>query len=161
MSKSLYIFDVDGTLRMCNVPGQPCPNSPGEWEVIEQALPWFRRTHWQSTRIAFVSNQGGAGLGLLEETVARRMLRDLWNVLLPEHVQGYIYMCPHRPKAGCDCRKPKPALVLSAIADLGGNRSTTILVGDLDSDRLCAEAAGVDFSWAWDFFGTSQQRWPR
>jgi len=34
--KKLVIFDADGTLRRCTVPGQPCPNTPNDltlWKV--------------------------------------------------------------------------------------------------------------------------------
>lgn len=33
-TKKLIIFDADGTLRRCTVPGQPCPNKDGEWELM-------------------------------------------------------------------------------------------------------------------------------
>ena len=30
-----------------------------------------------------------------------------------------VVYCPHRPDQACDCRKPKPGMLLSAAADLG------------------------------------------
>jgi phosphoglycolate phosphatase-like HAD superfamily hydrolase len=29
----------------------------------------------------------------------------------------------------------------------------TIFIGDMETDRQAAEAAGVKFIWAWEFFG--------
>lgn len=36
-TKKLIIFDADGTLRRCTVPGQPCPNKADEWELMPGA----------------------------------------------------------------------------------------------------------------------------
>ena len=40
-----------------------------------------------------------------------------------------------------------------------GCPNETTFVGDLDTDRLAAEAAGVNFQWAWDFCGKSKHEW--
>ncbi len=60
------------------------------------------------------------------------------------------YYCPHHSEAGigslgvdCDCRKPKPGLLLRAAADLGIDLSVSVLVGDSPSDIEAADAAGV------------------
>lgn len=44
----------------------------------------------------------------------------------------------------CDQRKPHPAPLLHAIGALGASRSQSLLVGDSDVDRACADAAGVE-----------------
>lgn len=44
----LIMFDADGTLRRCTVPGQPCPNNPDEWELmpnIKETLQLFKIEH--------------------------------------------------------------------------------------------------------------------
>lgn len=60
------------------------------------------------------------------------------------------YYCPHHPGVGlgtlrldCDCRKPKPGMILSAASDLQLDLSACILVGDKSSDIAAASAAGV------------------
>lgn len=60
------------------------------------------------------------------------------------------YYCPHHPDAGvgvlqldCDCRKPKPGMLLSAGFDLQLDLSASLLVGDKLSDLAAATAAGV------------------
>lgn len=64
-----------------------------------------------------------------------------------------IFICPHHPdkgfegeiaayKVNCDCRKPKPGLLLQAAAKYNIDLSESFMVGDSDNDRKAAEAAG-------------------
>ena len=60
------------------------------------------------------------------------------------------YFCPHHPVAGvgeglrdCDCRKPKPGMLLAAAARFGIDLGASVMVGDSDSDAAAAAAAGV------------------
>ena len=59
-------------------------------------------------------------------------------------------MCPHHPTEGgppyrmvCDCRKPKPGLLLRAASDLGLDLARSTLVGDKGSDLVAAHAVGA------------------
>ena len=64
-----------------------------------------------------------------------------------------IYYCPHHPHKGyegevpelkfdCDCRKPKPGMLLKAAEDFHIDLSASYMVGDGDDDVLCALNAG-------------------
>ena len=61
-----------------------------------------------------------------------------------------IYYCPHHSidgigefKVDCECRKPKPGMLLNAIEDLNIDVEASILVGDKVSDLQAGIAAGV------------------
>lgn len=58
------------------------------------------------------------------------------------HVDG-IYHCPHHPDEGCECRKPKPALVLRAAADMGVALAESYVVGDRLHDVQLGRNAGT------------------
>ena len=69
------------------------------------------------------------------------------------YVDG-IYICPHHPDKGfegerpeykidCDCRKPKPGLLLQAAKDFNIDLSQSIMIGDRDRDVEAGEAAGL------------------
>ncbi len=45
-----------------------------------------------------------------------------------------IYHCPHRPDAGCRCRKPALGLLVQAAADLDFDPRQAFVIGDKDSD---------------------------
>ena len=64
-----------------------------------------------------------------------------------------IYVCPHHPDKGfegerpeykfdCNCRKPKPGLLLQAAKDFNIDLSQSIMIGDSDRDVEAGEAAG-------------------
>lgn len=64
-----------------------------------------------------------------------------------------IYFCPHHPHKGydgeivelkidCECRKPKPGLLLKAATDFNIDLSQSWMIGDGENDVLAGEAAG-------------------
>lgn len=64
-----------------------------------------------------------------------------------------IYICPHHPDKGfegerpeykfdCDCRKPKPGLLLQAAADFNIDLSQSYMIGDSDRDVEAGRNAG-------------------
>lgn len=64
-----------------------------------------------------------------------------------------VYVCPHHPHKGykgeiselkidCDCRKPKPGMLLKAAKDLNIDIGTSYMIGDSDIDVQAGEAAG-------------------
>jgi D-glycero-D-manno-heptose 1,7-bisphosphate phosphatase len=53
-----------------------------------------------------------------------------------------IYTCPHDDADGCECRKPKPGLLLRAARDLGIDLAESFLIGDRAKDVACGRAAG-------------------
>lgn len=65
-----------------------------------------------------------------------------------------IYYCPHHPDKGypeerpeykivCDCRKPKPGMLLKAASDWNIDLSESYMIGDSDRDIQAGHAAGV------------------
>jgi histidinol-phosphate phosphatase family protein len=54
-----------------------------------------------------------------------------------------IYVCPHDDKDNCNCRKPKPGLLLDAQKDYNLDLSKCYMVGDSQSDVEAGQNAGV------------------
>jgi D-glycero-D-manno-heptose 1,7-bisphosphate phosphatase len=54
-----------------------------------------------------------------------------------------VYCCPHRAKDDCECRKPKPGIVLAACKDLSLDIAKCYLLGDTGaSDMILAHSIG-------------------
>ncbi len=55
------------------------------------------------------------------------------------------YYCPHHPDitGDCNCRKPKPGMILQAIDEFHINPAQSVLIGDKKSDILAGENAGI------------------
>ena len=56
-----------------------------------------------------------------------------------------IFYCPHLPDAGCDCRKPKPGLILQAKKKYKIDLQYSCMIGDSAKDIECAKNAGCGF----------------
>jgi D-glycero-D-manno-heptose 1,7-bisphosphate phosphatase len=54
-----------------------------------------------------------------------------------------LYMCPHSPEDGCNCRKPLPGLILQAAQALSLDLERSILIGDAVTDIQSGQAAGI------------------
>lgn len=61
-----------------------------------------------------------------------------------------FYYCPHLPEGKiaeyaveCDCRKPKPGLILRAFEEYDIDKEAAFLIGDKTRDVESAEAAGI------------------
>lgn len=72
-----------------------------------------------------------------------RLLVDLMNQQLLEHLPlTGIYVCPHDTGDHCQCRKPKPGMILQAAGDHWIDLAVSWMVGDRSSDVLAGQAAG-------------------
>ncbi len=150
----LYIFDADGTLRRTTVEGLPCPNRPGEWELMPGVRERLSQIDWNAARFGVASNQGGVGLGYLSLSAARRLLEEMvveaFGVKRPP--PGSVELCPHAPHRNCPCRKPQPLMLQRLMRRFGAAPHETLFVGDMDKDEGAARNAGTRFMWAHEFF---------
>lgn len=163
LGKRLFVFDVDSTLRECTVEGQYVPNKPDEWRVMANVKNTLNKYTWgpRGKLFSIISNQGGIAHGFCTELDTRSMLSALihellWGSEIYGDVLNSMRYCPHRTDAQCYCRKPSPYMLLEVveyyynIAPL--KLSEVLYVGDMDSDKECAERAQVDFCFAEYFF---------
>lgn len=156
----VYVFDADSTLRRCTIKGQPCPNRHGEWETIQWAKERLAQIDWRRNGFGIVSNQAGIALGFIDPTVCVEMLLELAvDVTGRWPLPNTIKICPHAPASNCECRKPKPQLLREVRDEFGVTNRQVVFVGDMESDRLSAEAARVQFQWVWDFCGKTKEEW--
>jgi D-glycero-D-manno-heptose 1,7-bisphosphate phosphatase len=95
-------------------------------------------------KIVVVTNQSAVGRGIITNSEA-----DAINQLLLKSVRegggriDALYMCPHAPQEACQCRKPRPGMLLEAAHDLHINLEDSLMVGDALSDLQAGRAAGV------------------
>lgn len=167
----VILFDADGTLRRCTVPGRNYPIDGSEWELFADVRPRLRACLQANRRLAFgiVSNQGGVHSRKLAEDTARQLLEDTARAAFvnlgasaagaPCFPPWAVRYCPHSLQGNCLCRKPSPALLFetAAVFESPGatpiQRSECLYVGDLLTDMQAATNAGFHFAWACDFFG--------
>ena len=126
--------DKDGTL----VENVPYNVDPKLIELTPGAALGIRRLKAAGFSIIVVSNQPGVGLGLFPE-VALHAVEARLKKLVP--IDGFYY-CPHRPEAGCACRKPAPGMLIRAAHEYGLHLSECWMVGDILDDIEAGRRAG-------------------
>jgi D-glycero-D-manno-heptose 1,7-bisphosphate phosphatase len=118
-----------------------------KWEdvaIFGQALTALAAIHSSAYKIVMVTNQSAVGRGIITLESVREINKRLVKII--EQTGGRIdgvYVCPHAPQDHCECRKPKPGLLLQAAEDHELDLSRSILIGDTLSDVMAGQAAGV------------------
>lgn len=113
-----------------------------------QALVRLRRA---GLALVVLSNQSGLARGLFSEDDLLAVQAELVRQLAGQGaVLDGFYHCPHLPEGRveryatiCDCRKPRPGLVLQAARELGLALEGSFMVGDRLRDVACGRAAGL------------------
>lgn len=141
-------LDRDGVLNRHIVDGYVI--EPSDFEPIDLALEAAAAARGIGAALIVVSNQGAIGRALATESEIM-LIHALLLAELSKRgiVLDGIYICPHHPKSPdhaqrvCQCRKPKPGLILAAARDLNLDLTRSILIGDQPSDIGAACAAGI------------------
>jgi len=142
MTQIRYVLlDRDGVI---NEDSDQFIKSPEEWRPIPGSLEAIARLHAQGFKVVVITNQSGIARGLFDlamlDSIHQKMLR-----LVAEsggRIEA-IYFCPHGPESACDCRKPKPGLLLAFAAEHRADLRQAVLIGDSRRDIQAAEAGGA------------------
>jgi D-glycero-D-manno-heptose 1,7-bisphosphate phosphatase len=139
---SVVFLDRDGVLI------ENVPSYVRTWEQVEifpRAVEAVALLAREGVPMVVVTNQSSVGRGILSlDHVAglnRRILEEIERLAGAKFLAAYL--CPHAPDEGCECRKPKPGMLLKAAAEHGLDLSRAVLVGDGLTDIHAAASAGV------------------
>lgn len=98
-----------------------------------------------------ISNQPAVGRGMCTEQEAKDVNDAVIALLSKEGARiDRTYMCFHHPihgigayKAECECRKPKPGMILQAAREFGIDLSKSFTIGDKTGDIKAGKLAGT------------------
>jgi D-glycero-D-manno-heptose 1,7-bisphosphate phosphatase len=139
-------LDRDGTLNV----DTGFVAKPSDVRLIEGAAEGAKRLASAGYMLVITSNQSGIARGIMSEMQVDAVDERLLALLRDRGVAiEAVYRCPHLPNGAnaayamvCDCRKPKPGLLLRAAADLGIDLFASWAVGDSERDVQAGLAAG-------------------
>jgi D-glycero-D-manno-heptose 1,7-bisphosphate phosphatase len=117
-------------------------------EGVPAALVQLKAAGWF---LAVVSNQAVVARGLIDEAELARLNDAILDRI--EQAGGprldAVYCCPHHPEAtlpeyrvACQCRKPRPGMMIAAAAEHGLDLPGSFLIGDRETDIAAGRAAG-------------------
>lgn len=117
-----------------------------EFHLLPEAVSWIRLFKAAGYLTIVITNQRGIALGIMSHADLLE-LHERMRVELASRgaILDDIFYCPHEEGA-CDCRKPRPGLVLQAQQKWKIDLSASLLVGDSQRDRLLAERCGIPFA---------------
>ena len=138
----LVILGRDGVLneyREGHVTG------PEEWEPIPGALEAVARINHAGWHAVVATNQAGIGRGMIDMAAINAVHARMNQQLLTQGGRlDAVFFCPHTPEDECDCRKPRPGLLLDIGRRYGCDLSQVPMVGDTLRDLQAAQAAGCE-----------------
>lgn len=137
----LVILDRDGTI---NYDSDQYIKSPAEWRPIPGSLEAIGRLTQAGYRIVVATNQSGIARGLFDTAT----LISIHDTLQRAAAQAggrvdAFFFCPHAADSTCECRKPRPGMVLEVARRFNVSLADTYMVGDTLRDVQAAAAAGA------------------
>lgn len=138
--KPAIFLDRDGVINEVLSNRVKFVNRPKDFYLLDgvgQAIHLFNQAGYP---VFVVTNQGGVGLGYMKETNLQAIHQKMLNDLAKENaIITDIAYCPHKPHAGCHCRKPKPAMIL----ELAEKHHIDVQQSYMAGDRLPDIEAGI------------------
>jgi histidinol-phosphate phosphatase family protein len=139
-ARPAVFLDRDGTL----VREVGYLSDPGDLEILPGVPQALRDLQAAGLALVVVSNQSGVGRGLFSIDRVHEAMARLRRRLRAEGVElDGVYFCPHRPEAGCACRKPGSLLLERAADDLGLTLPGSFMVGDKRLDVETGHRVGA------------------
>lgn len=137
-------LDRDGTINVKQPEGQYV-TSPAGLVLLPGAAQAVARLNAAGMRTILVTNQSWLSRSPDAATRYAAVHARLTELLAAEGAQlDAAYHCPHAATAGCDCRKPKPGLLLRAAEEHQIDLGRSVIIGDRQSDLLAGRAAGTE-----------------
>lgn len=124
-----------------------------EFEFINGVFETCRYFQNKGYLIIIITNQSGIARGKYRE----KDFSILTNWMLGKFAQkniiiSKVYYCPHHPNftGECECRKPKPGMIIEAKKEFDIDLDKSILVGDKNSDIEAGLNAGIKYNYLID-----------
>ena len=126
-------------------------NHASRIRLLPRTAEAVRRLNAAGMRAVMVTNQAGIARGYFSEDVLRATNEALERQLEEGRARlDALYVCTHHPtegappyRADCDCRKPRPGLLLRAARELGLDLGASVMIGDRISDVAVGQSVGA------------------
>lgn len=147
MSRIAVFIDRDGT--MSEEVGYV--NHISRFRLLENTAEAVKLLNDAGVLAIVATNQAGVARGYFEESMIHAVHEKLRRELARSGARlDAIYYCPHHPSAGkppyradCNCRKPKPGMILRAKEEFDIDLARSYMVGDKISDVEFGQKLGL------------------
>jgi D-glycero-D-manno-heptose 1,7-bisphosphate phosphatase len=139
--RTAVFLDRDGVINeVVFRDGKPAsPRTMAEFCFVEGIAEPLSRLHAAGMDLFIVSNQPDVARGHLDP----RVLEEMTEKIMKETQVKQVFVCTHDDADSCDCRKPKPGMLLQIAEKNGIDLSRSFMVGDSWKDIEAGSGAGV------------------
>ncbi len=125
-------------------------HAPDQLQLIPGSAQAIRSLNERSIPVIVITNQSVVARHIITETQLHEIHQSLSSLLdqFGAHIDRFYY-CPHHPTEGlppyqidCECRKPKPGMLLQAARDFEIDLSRSYFIGDTLGDMQAGYNAG-------------------
>ena len=153
MKKRALFIDRDGVINLMvksQTEGFDSPQRVNEVRLVKDIAEVISYCNKRKIPVIEISNQPGVAKGKMSLKQHEAIEKQVHTLLKEEgvYVDG-VYICLHHPsaiidkyKVECDCRKPKPGLLLQASSEMNINLKKSVFIGDNISDMKAGSSVG-------------------
>jgi D-glycero-D-manno-heptose 1,7-bisphosphate phosphatase len=144
VARRAVFLDRDGVINRVVVQnGKPHPpSSPRDFELYQDVIHECARLKAANFLLVVITNQPDVGRGVQSRETVEAMHLKLQSALPSVDRIEICYHGGERHGQPCDCRKPRPGLILRAATELNIDLTESYVIGDRWRDIDCARAAG-------------------
>ncbi len=144
-NKAVFI-DKDGTL----IPDVPYNVNPDLITISDEVIQGLQLLQSEGYLLIIISNQSGVARGYFPIEALKGVEEKIVELLSEHEIKiTDFYFCPHYKEGlvkeyivACNCRKPKPGMILKACEDHDINVATSWMIGDILNDVEAGKTAG-------------------
>jgi D-glycero-D-manno-heptose 1,7-bisphosphate phosphatase len=115
-----------------------------DFEFIDgvfEACQYFQKLGYQ---LIVVTNQSGIARGYYQKQDFHKLNQWMIEQFSDEGIKILdVFFCPHGPESTCNCRKPKPGMLLEAKIKYNIDMGSSWIIGDKEADVSAANASGI------------------
>jgi len=137
----LIILDRDGVI---NHDSDAYIKSADEWIPVDGSLEAIARLNHGGYIVVIASNQSGLARGYFDIETLTAIHKKMDDMLAKAGGRmDAVFFCPHGPEDGCDCRKPKPGMLLDIGQRFNVPLNEVVFIGDSITDIKAAYNANT------------------
>lgn len=144
MENTAIFLDRDGVINEVLTKRVKFVNKPSQFHFLPGVPEAIKKLNEVFDYVFVVTNQGGIGLNLLRESQLHAIHDHMINELKKRGAIIHdVAYCPHKPKAGCECRKPQPKMLIDIANRYNIDLSRSYMIGDTYTDIQAGKKAGT------------------